>query len=195
MSWLPRLRRSGQTGEFVGSADRDGAWRCCADAGQGHICGRGDASGTGYSRRAARHQRAAAGGRGDCDIARRSGRQSRARLDDPHLRRRHAGCRNRGGADGTWRVMLPQMAEGPHTFVVRVVSPDGSEANPSAPVIVVVRPALITTPVPAASGAAASAARPSVSSPAAGGRSNPASRCCRARPLRAARCASMPATC
>ena len=73
------------------------------------------------------------------------------------------------GPDGTWRVMLPQMAEGPHTFVVRVVSPDGSEANPSAPVIVVVRPALITTPVPAAPGAAASAARPSVSSPAAGG--------------------------
>jgi hypothetical protein len=73
------------------------------------------------------------------------------------------------GPDGTWRVMLPQMAEGPHTFVVRVVSPDGSEANPSPPVLVVVRPALITTPVPAASGAAASAARPSVSSPGVGG--------------------------
>jgi hypothetical protein len=73
------------------------------------------------------------------------------------------------GPDGTWRVMLPQMAEGPHTFVVRVVSPDGSEAAPSAPVLIVVRPALVTTPVPAASGAAPSAGRPSVSSPAAGG--------------------------
>ena len=73
------------------------------------------------------------------------------------------------GPDGTWRVMLPQMAEGPHTFVVRVVSPDGSEANPSPPVLVIVRPALITTPVPAAPGAAASAARPSVLNPAPGG--------------------------
>jgi hypothetical protein len=65
--------------------------------------------------------------------------------------------------------MLPQMADGPHTFVVRVVSPDGSEAAPSAPVLVVVRPALVTTPVPAASGAAPAAGGPSVSSPAAGG--------------------------
>jgi large repetitive protein len=72
------------------------------------------------------------------------------------------------GPDGTWRVMLPQMAEGPHTFVVRVVSPDGSEAVPSTPVVVVVRPALITTPATAAP-RAADAAGPSVSSPAAGG--------------------------
>ncbi len=73
------------------------------------------------------------------------------------------------GQDGAWRVVLPQMAEGPHTFVVRVVSPEGSETNPSAPVLVVVRPAMITTPVPTTPGAAGSAARPSVSSPEAGG--------------------------
>jgi hypothetical protein len=70
----------------------------------------------------------------------------------------------RVGADGKWRVALPNLGEGAHELTARIIAPDGSEATSEA-LTVTVKPPPSATSGPAAAPAKPSASKPSVSSP------------------------------
>ncbi len=70
------------------------------------------------------------------------------------------------GSDGSWRVVLPPLTTGSHTFAVRILSPSGTEQVSSAPLTVTVKPA--PTAAPASTAVAPAAGRPELSEPAPG---------------------------